>query len=272
MAAAAGGGTKRGWSLFLLGCGVGGVVGFGAGVASVKAAREAFTAAFQDERSAEVDAPQSIDRPAFRLQYPRNWKVDAAGADHDPDRNFSIDSPGQSFVMFVIATGEMDPRVAASAHVSQQTAKLMRDAKRTPFARWGPHGGVGPGWGRDRGPLSHRTDRSTRSCSPGTLLIGKYRVDREIGSGGMAVVVEATHVDLGQRVAIKLLDAHRASSPEIVARFLREARVAANLPSEHITKVTDVGQTEAGIPYLVMELLTGHDLATELERRAASSG
>src|SRR5271165_3931105 len=114
------------------------------------------------------------------------------------------------------------------------------------------------------------TDRSTAPL-PGTMLIGKYRVDREIGSGGMAVVVEATHVDLGQRVAIKLLDAQLAGSTEIVARFLREARVAASLPSEHVTKVTDVGQTEAGVPYIVMELLTGHDLAVELERQGKLS-
>jgi serine/threonine-protein kinase len=102
---------------------------------------------------------------------------------------------------------------------------------------------------------------------PGTILMGKYRVEREIGSGGQGVVVEATHLQLDQRVAIKLLNPQLAGSQEIVARFLREARIAANLPSEHVAKVTDVGQTETGVPYLVMELLTGHDLAAELEKR-----
>jgi serine/threonine-protein kinase len=83
----------------------------------------------------------------------------------------------------------------------------------------------------------------------------------------MGVVVEATHVTLEQRVAIKLLNDELAKSQEIVARFLREARIAARLSSPHVAKVTDIGQTETGSPYLVMELLVGHDLATELAHR-----
>jgi serine/threonine-protein kinase len=83
----------------------------------------------------------------------------------------------------------------------------------------------------------------------------------------MGVVVEATHVALEQHVAIKLLNDELARSQEIVARFLREARIAARLSSSHIAKVNDIGQTEAGTPYLVMELLVGHDLATELANR-----
>ena len=105
------------------------------------------------------------------------------------------------------------------------------------------------------------------SPPPGTLIVGKYRVEREIGGGGMGVVVEATHVALDQRVAIKLLNPILANTPENVTRFLREARIAARLPSEHIARVNDVGQTEYGAPYLVMELLEGHDLSTELVRR-----
>jgi serine/threonine-protein kinase len=100
----------------------------------------------------------------------------------------------------------------------------------------------------------------------GTVLMGKYRVERELGSGGMGVVVEATHLGLDQRVAIKLLNPELVESPEILGRFLREARIAATLPADHIARATDVGQTEAGVPYLVMELLSGHDLAVELER------
>ena len=102
---------------------------------------------------------------------------------------------------------------------------------------------------------------------PGTILLGKYRVERVLGSGGMGIVVEAIHVTLEQRVAIKLLNDELAKSQEIVARFLREARIAARLSSPHVAKVTDIGQTETGSPYLVMELLVGHDLATELAHR-----
>lgn len=99
--------------------------------------------------------------------------------------------------------------------------------------------------------------------------MGKYRVERELGSGGMGVVLEATHVALGQTVAVKLLNAEHARSPDVVARFLREARIAATLPSEHIARVSDVGMTEAGVPYIVMERLIGRDLDAELfERRS----
>jgi eukaryotic-like serine/threonine-protein kinase len=107
----------------------------------------------------------------------------------------------------------------------------------------------------------------TEAPPPGTILLGKYRVERELGSGGMGVVLEATHVALGQTVAIKLLNAELARSPDVVARFLREARIAANLPSEHIARASDVGQTETGAPYLVMERLFGHDLEAEMAQR-----
>jgi serine/threonine protein kinase len=106
-------------------------------------------------------------------------------------------------------------------------------------------------------------------AEPGTLLMGKYRIERELGSGGMGVVLEATHVALGQAVAIKLLNAEHAREPDVVARFLREARIAATLPSEHIARVSDVGMTETGAPYIVMERLIGRDLEAEITQRGA---
>ena len=106
-----------------------------------------------------------------------------------------------------------------------------------------------------------------RSSLVGTMVAGKYRVDRVLGSGGMGVVVQATHAALNQAVAIKLIRDDVARSPELLARFMREARAAAQLPPEHIARVTDVGQTEKGEPFLVMELLAGRDLDAELEAR-----
>jgi eukaryotic-like serine/threonine-protein kinase len=103
--------------------------------------------------------------------------------------------------------------------------------------------------------------------APGTTIAGKYRVERTIGGGGMGVVLEVTHLTLGQRVAMKVLREEGARSPEHLARFLREARIAARLPDEHVARVTDVGQTEEGLPYLVMELLNGRDLQAELAAR-----
>jgi serine/threonine-protein kinase len=102
---------------------------------------------------------------------------------------------------------------------------------------------------------------------PGSVIAGKYRVERVLGAGGMAVVVEATHLLLGQRVALKLLRADAAQAPGVLERFRQEAQIAAQLPGEHIVRATDVGQTEDGAPYLVMELLVGRDLEAEILAR-----
>lgn len=101
---------------------------------------------------------------------------------------------------------------------------------------------------------------------PGDILAGKYRVDRVLGAGGMGVVVAATHLALDERVALKFLLPEIARNQEAVARFLREARAAAKIRSEHVARVTDVGTLENGAPYLVMEYLDGQDLSSRLQR------
>ncbi len=98
----------------------------------------------------------------------------------------------------------------------------------------------------------------------GDVLAGKYRVERVLGVGGMGIVVAATHLALDEKVALKFLLAEVAQNPEIVARFLREARAAAKIRSEHVARVTDVGTLENGAPYLVMEYLDGQDLSARL--------
>jgi len=103
--------------------------------------------------------------------------------------------------------------------------------------------------------------------SPGTILAGKYRIDRVIGEGGMGVVYEALHLRLKQRVAIKILRPTILSHPEFVGRFEREARAAATLDSPNVAKVLDVDTSPDGLPYMVIEYLEGTDLSDELARR-----
>jgi serine/threonine protein kinase len=105
----------------------------------------------------------------------------------------------------------------------------------------------------------------------GDTIAGKYRVDRVVGIGGMGQVVAATHVDLGQEVAIKILLRSRAKDAEAVERFLREAHAAVRLKSTHVARVFDVGTTDDGLPYIVMELLDGQDLCDVIERMGALS-
>jgi eukaryotic-like serine/threonine-protein kinase len=95
----------------------------------------------------------------------------------------------------------------------------------------------------------------------GQLLAGKYRVERVLGQGGMGVVVAAIHQQLEQRVALKFLVPGALSNEEAVGRFMREARSAVRLMSEHVARVIDVGTLPDGAPYIVMEYLEGQDLA-----------
>jgi hypothetical protein len=101
----------------------------------------------------------------------------------------------------------------------------------------------------------------------GDVLAGKYRIERVLGRGGMGVVVAAQHVQLSQRVALKFLLPEACSHGEAVARFLREARAAVQIQSEHVARVSDVGQLDDGAPYMVMEFLEGSDLGATLAAR-----
>jgi serine/threonine-protein kinase len=103
----------------------------------------------------------------------------------------------------------------------------------------------------------------------GDILGGKYHVKRVLGVGGMGVVVEAHHVHLDERVAIKLLLSEALQNPEVVARFAREARAAVKIKSEYVARVIDVGILEHGEPYMVMEYLEGCDLAAMIRHKGA---
>ena len=99
--------------------------------------------------------------------------------------------------------------------------------------------------------------------NPGEIVASKYVVERLLGQGGMGVVVAARHLELDQRVAIKFL----VSDADVNAleRFMREAKAAALVKSEHACRVSDFGRLESGEPYIVMEYLDGCDLADKLE-------
>jgi serine/threonine-protein kinase len=100
----------------------------------------------------------------------------------------------------------------------------------------------------------------------GEVLADKYRIVRFIGEGGMGAVYEARHAVVGRRFAVKFLHSELARHQEILKRFEREASAAGALESENIASVIDFGHSRDGIPYLVMELLLGEDLAHLLAR------
>lgn len=113
--------------------------------------------------------------------------------------------------------------------------------------------------------------RSARSVpiEIGDVIADKYRIERELGKGGMGVVLGAMHLKLDARVALKVLFPEFASSQTIVQRFAREARAAAKIESEHIARVLDVGSVRVDrikLPFIVMEYLEGKDLGAQIDR------
>lgn len=101
--------------------------------------------------------------------------------------------------------------------------------------------------------------------SPGTIIAGKYEVESVLGFGGMGLVIAARHLQLDERIAIKLLRDDVELAPDHVERFIREAQAAARLKSEHVARVDDVGTMPDGKPFMVMELLEGLDLGQLLD-------
>ncbi|HVR19424.1 MAG TPA: serine/threonine-protein kinase, partial [Polyangiaceae bacterium] len=118
-------------------------------------------------------------------------------------------------------------------------------------------------------PLVTEHGHVAAGIQPGQILLGKYRIERVLGVGGMGVVVAATHVNLEERVAIKFLLPEALQNAEAVARFLREARAAVRIKSEHVARVTDVGTLETGAPYMIMEYLDGGDLGSVAKTHGA---
>jgi serine/threonine protein kinase len=100
----------------------------------------------------------------------------------------------------------------------------------------------------------------------GATIAGKYKVEKVIGSGAMGVVCSARHVEIGKRVAIKLIESSIAGNADVARRFRREARAASIVESDHIVQVFDVGEDPNLGLYMVMEYLTGEDLSARLAR------
>jgi serine/threonine protein kinase len=114
----------------------------------------------------------------------------------------------------------------------------------------------------DVAPLS-----SDAPALAGSVIAGKYRVKRLIGSGGMGTVWEGVHTTLGTRVAIKFIKPRFAQQPEARARFEIEARATAKLTSKHAVHVHDYGVSPDGLPYIVMEFLEGESLSDAIISR-----
>jgi serine/threonine-protein kinase len=100
----------------------------------------------------------------------------------------------------------------------------------------------------------------------GQVLAGRYLIQRKLGEGGMGAVYLATHNVLEKQVALKVLHGEFARKPDLVERFMQEAKAASRIRHENVIDISDFGTTPDGLVFFAMELLTGHDLHEEIAR------
>ena len=103
----------------------------------------------------------------------------------------------------------------------------------------------------------------------GALLSGRYQIKRLCGEGGMGRVYEAEHIEIGKRVAIKVLHPAYSRTPDLVERFRREARAASRIEHPNVVSVTDFGTTDDGSLFFVMEYIEGIELGLLIHREGA---
>ena len=103
----------------------------------------------------------------------------------------------------------------------------------------------------------------------GAHVTPNVKLLRELGEGGMGAVWVAEHLALGTEVAVKFLQGDYAKDPAARSRFSQEASAASQVKSSHVVKIYDYGITDTNVPFIVMELLEGTDLAKRIEREGA---
>ena len=98
-------------------------------------------------------------------------------------------------------------------------------------------------------------------------VLGRYRLVRELGAGGMGTVYEAVHTELNRRVAVKVLHTQESASPEKLARFFNEAKTASLIEHRNVVSVFEFDRTPEGAAYIIMEYLAGDSLRLRLQKQ-----
>ena len=108
-------------------------------------------------------------------------------------------------------------------------------------------------------------DAGEETLGPGVLIDQKYEIEKLLGVGGMGSVYLAKHVQLGTRVALKVLHRHLVNTPDALKRFKTEAKAAHSLLSQNLVSVLDYGVLADGQPYLTMPCIDGRNLADHIK-------
>jgi serine/threonine-protein kinase len=107
-----------------------------------------------------------------------------------------------------------------------------------------------------------------RELEPGTVIRGKYRIERQLGRGGMGTVYLAEHILLNRPRALKFISSDLSQDAAFLRRFRREAQAAIELRHPNVVEVVDLDQAEDGSPYIAMEYVEGPDLRHALDSGA----
>ncbi len=153
------------------------------------------------------------------------------------------------------STGESKPRPGPASPSDVAEAKADR-ADTAPLGR------------RDKPEVPSEAGRFSEEGSRmvGALLAGRYQIKRLRGEGGMGRVYEAEHIEIGKRVAVKVLHPAYSRTPDLVERFRREARAASRIEHPNVVNVTDFGTTAEGSLFFVMEYIEGIELGLLIHR------
>ncbi|HSY41276.1 MAG TPA: serine/threonine-protein kinase, partial [Polyangia bacterium] len=113
-------------------------------------------------------------------------------------------------------------------------------------------------------PVGDASPPATDDPLIGTVVSERYRIIRKVGEGGMGAVYQAEHALIEKRVALKILFQDLTRRPDLVARFLQEAKSASRIGQENVIDISDFGQSADGLVYIAMEFLDGQDLGKTL--------
>src|SRR3984957_3805739 len=143
-----------------------------------------------------------------------------------------------------------------------------------------PGGASNSGLGPERSPVPEGSARRriseadrvplTTGIEPGTVIADRYRIEALLGEGGMGKVYRAEHVHMRKPVAVKVLHGDVSTTPEVVARFEREAVAAGKIAHPNVAAATDFGRLENSSFFLVLEYVAGTDLRARINEGALS--
>ena len=120
-------------------------------------------------------------------------------------------------------------------------------------------------------PVGDASPPATDDPLIGTVVSERYRIIRKVGEGGMGAVYQAEHALIEKRIALKILFQDLTRRPDLVMRFLQEAKSASRIGQENVIDISDFGQSADGLVYIAMEFLEGQDLGRTLKAEKSLS-